>query len=159
MMSREAGRNVRQAACKTFSAVAYFFGRDLYQKLNIPIGLISSWGGTKAEAWTSQAVLEGNPDFCPFWRTMPKMKNYTKKNWKLLCEFEKERVTNSNDLTKSELKKPKKRKTKRLMCFIMPMTSFGKLHHQRCQLGTKTSKSNAEASLFLYRSPPCSSDG
>ena len=64
MMLREVGRNVRQIMYKTFSAVAYFFGRDLYQNLNIPIGLISSsWGGTKAEAWTSQNVLEENPDF------------------------------------------------------------------------------------------------
>jgi sialate O-acetylesterase len=63
------------AACspntiKTFSAVAYFFGRDLYQKLKIPIGLISSsWGGTKAEAWTSQNVLEENADFLPILET------------------------------------------------------------------------------------------
>ena len=51
---------------KTFSAVAYFFGRDLYQKLNVPIGLIStSWGGTKAEAWTAQNVLEEDVAFLP----------------------------------------------------------------------------------------------
>jgi sialate O-acetylesterase len=43
----------------TFSAVGYFFGRELHQKLNVPIGLINtSWGGTPAEAWTSQAALE-----------------------------------------------------------------------------------------------------
>jgi sialate O-acetylesterase len=47
-----------------FSAVAYFFGRDLNAKLNIPIGLInSSWGGTPAEAWMNpKAVLE-NEEF------------------------------------------------------------------------------------------------
>src|SRR2546428_8326812 len=46
-----------------FSAVAYFFGRDLRRALHVPVGLIhSSWGGTPAEAWTSHATLEGNPD-------------------------------------------------------------------------------------------------
>jgi sialate O-acetylesterase len=47
-----------------FSSTAYFFGRDLYKNLNIPIGLIStSWGGTIAEAWTSSESLEYMPDF------------------------------------------------------------------------------------------------
>ena len=36
-----------------FPAVGYFFGRELYKALNVPVGLIgSSWGGTAAESWT-----------------------------------------------------------------------------------------------------------
>jgi len=47
-----------------FSATAYFFGRDLYQSMHIPIGLIhTSWGGTLAEAWTSSESLKMMPDF------------------------------------------------------------------------------------------------
>jgi len=47
-----------------FSAVAYFFGRALYQKLKVPIGLINtSWGGTVAETWTSGDMIAQNPDF------------------------------------------------------------------------------------------------
>ncbi len=42
-----------------FSAVAFFYGRELYNKLKVPIGLInSSWGGTRAEAWTKPDVIE-----------------------------------------------------------------------------------------------------
>lgn len=41
-----------------FSAVAYFFGREIHQEMDVPIGLINStWGGTTAEAWTSEASL------------------------------------------------------------------------------------------------------
>ena len=48
----------------SFSAVAYFFGRDLHGKLEVPIGLIhSSWGGTIAEAWTSREALAQMEDF------------------------------------------------------------------------------------------------
>ncbi len=43
-----------------FSAVGYFFGRDLHKARNVPIGLIQcAWGGTEAERWTSAKVLEG----------------------------------------------------------------------------------------------------
>ena len=36
-----------------FSAVGYFFGREIEKDLNVPIGLVeSSWGGTRIEPWT-----------------------------------------------------------------------------------------------------------
>ncbi|QDT75138.1 sialate O-acetylesterase [Lacipirellula limnantheis] len=47
-----------------FSAVAYFFGRDLHKELNVPIGLIGcNWGGTQMEAWTSREALESSETF------------------------------------------------------------------------------------------------
>ncbi len=49
-----------------FSAVLYFFGRDLHAALKCPVGLIhTSWGGTPAESWTSRATLEADPDLKP----------------------------------------------------------------------------------------------
>jgi sialate O-acetylesterase len=47
-----------------FSAVGYYFGRDLNKALDVPIGLIhSSWGGTVAEAWTPRPELERHAEF------------------------------------------------------------------------------------------------
>jgi len=41
-----------------FSAVAYFFGKQLNETLDVPVGLIStSWGGTPSESWTSREML------------------------------------------------------------------------------------------------------
>jgi sialate O-acetylesterase len=52
------------ASVDNFSAVAYFFGRHLHKKLNVPIGLIqSAYGGTRSEAWTSAEALNQFPDF------------------------------------------------------------------------------------------------
>lgn len=48
----------------SFSATAYFFGRRLHEKLNVPIGLIhSSWGGTPVESWMSNRKLKDDSDF------------------------------------------------------------------------------------------------
>ena len=47
-----------------FSAVAYFFGRELHEHLDVPIGLIScDLGATAMEAWTRRDVLESSPTF------------------------------------------------------------------------------------------------
>jgi sialate O-acetylesterase len=49
---------------KDFTAIGYFFGRDLYKARHVPVGLIhSSWGGTPAEAWTSATGLRALPGF------------------------------------------------------------------------------------------------
>jgi len=49
-----------------FSAVAYFFGKNLYNQLNVPIGLIqSTWGGSQAEAWMAKEILESEENFKP----------------------------------------------------------------------------------------------
>src|SRR3978361_835966 len=46
-------------ALVSFSAAAYFFGREIFTNLNVPIGLIeSSWGGTRIEPWTPPVGFE-----------------------------------------------------------------------------------------------------
>ncbi len=49
-----------------FTAVGYFFARDLQKALKVPVGIIhTSWGGTPAEAWTRREVLEANSKLKP----------------------------------------------------------------------------------------------
>jgi sialate O-acetylesterase len=49
-----------------FSAIAYFFGRELAAKEDVPIGLIdSAWGGTPADSWVSLDTLGTNPQLLP----------------------------------------------------------------------------------------------
>jgi sialate O-acetylesterase len=56
-----------------FSAVAYFFAKDLYEKYHVPIGLINaSVGGTPIEAWTSE---EGFKEFPAILKTIEKNKD------------------------------------------------------------------------------------
>jgi sialate O-acetylesterase len=46
-----------------FSAVAYFFGREISEREGIPVGLVeSTWGGTPAQPWVSLRAL-GAADF------------------------------------------------------------------------------------------------
>ncbi len=57
-----------------FSAVAYYFGREVHNALGVPVGLVhTSWGGTPAEAWTSLPALEAEPALAPLlehWETV-----------------------------------------------------------------------------------------
>ena len=53
-------------AAKEFSAVAYYFARDLHRKLNVPIGIIeSAWPGTAIEEWIAPEAAQSDPQIKP----------------------------------------------------------------------------------------------
>lgn len=60
-----------------FSAVGYFFGKNLHEKMKVPIGMInSSWGGTVSEAWTSEETLMQYEYFQTKFEEIKKDSNY-----------------------------------------------------------------------------------
>ena len=75
-----------------FSAVGYFFGRQLHQALGIPIGLIdNAWGGSAAEAWVARDVLEKDGRFADYiaqWENTEKTFDFEKEMaaWKQKAE-------------------------------------------------------------------------
>ncbi len=55
--------NVQKENLPKISAVSAWFARKLRDELNVPVGMVvSSWGGTIVEAWTSWETLCANPD-------------------------------------------------------------------------------------------------
>ena len=57
-----------------FSAVAYFFGRDILTREHVPIGLIdSTWGGTPVEAWLSVDGLSADASLMPVFAAWARM--------------------------------------------------------------------------------------
>lgn len=57
-----------------FSAVAYFFGRDLNAREHVPIGVIdATWGGTVAEAWLSLEAISADAALMPVFATRARM--------------------------------------------------------------------------------------
>lgn len=55
-----------------FTAVGYFFAREVYEKTKVPIGLIhTSWGGTHSETWTSRAAFSQHEEFKDMISKMP----------------------------------------------------------------------------------------
>jgi sialate O-acetylesterase len=57
-----------------FTAVGYYFAKQLVKDLNIPIGLINtSWGGTNAETWTSREAFENSDEFKDMINTLPRL--------------------------------------------------------------------------------------
>ncbi len=57
-----------------FTAVGYFFARELYNELKMPIGLINtSWGGTHSETWTSKEAFQNSDEFKNMIGSMPSL--------------------------------------------------------------------------------------
>ncbi|RVU26559.1 sialate O-acetylesterase [Sandaracinomonas limnophila] len=55
--------SVNPKTIQDFSGVAYFFAKELYQKYQVPIGIInSSLGGSPIEAWLSESALKSFPE-------------------------------------------------------------------------------------------------
>ncbi|MCW3091444.1 MAG: hypothetical protein JWP81_2513 [Ferruginibacter sp.] len=60
-------------AVRPFSAVAYFFAKDIYEKYKVPVGIINaSVGGTPIEAWISE---DGLTEFSSLHKTIEKNKD------------------------------------------------------------------------------------
>jgi sialate O-acetylesterase len=59
---------------KDFSAVAWYFAREIEQRENVPVGVIdSTWGGTPAEAWTRMAALGEDAALAPVFTSWGEM--------------------------------------------------------------------------------------
>lgn len=51
------------ATAGDFTAVGYFFAREIHRRLGVPVGIIdASWGGTQIEPWTRREAYEALPD-------------------------------------------------------------------------------------------------
>ncbi len=56
--------NCSPVTAGNFTAVGYFFAREIIRRLHVPVGLInSSWGGTMSETWTSREAFEKSAEF------------------------------------------------------------------------------------------------
>jgi sialate O-acetylesterase len=59
---------------RDFSAAAYFFARDLYRELKVPVGIINStWGGTNIETWISREGFESSDEFREMIARLPRI--------------------------------------------------------------------------------------
>jgi len=55
-----------------FTAVGYFFARDIYERLHVPVGLIyDNWGGSQVESWISRDAMMGSDELRDYARQMP----------------------------------------------------------------------------------------
>ena len=55
-----------------FTAVGYFFAKDIYERLHVPVGLIyDNWGGSQVESWISKDAMMGSDDLKEYARQIP----------------------------------------------------------------------------------------
>jgi sialate O-acetylesterase len=78
---------------KSFSAVAYFFAREIHRKLNVPVGVIeSAWPGTTIEDWVAPEALQADADLAPVleeWKlATPDEKKFAENSLPLDLEFD-----------------------------------------------------------------------
>ncbi|MFT3843413.1 MAG: sialate O-acetylesterase [Lacibacter sp.] len=73
------------ATAPNFTAVGYYFAKQLQKELNVPVGLINtSWGGTIVETWISKSGLQTHPEFAAIANQLPTSRE----------QFEKEQILN-----------------------------------------------------------------
>ena len=78
---------------KSFSAVAYFFAREIQRRLNVPVGVVeSAWPGTTIQTWIAPEVLRADPDLRSVteeWdRATPEQKSFTEHPQPFELEFD-----------------------------------------------------------------------
>ena len=78
-----------------FSAVAYFFAREIYKNYNIPVGMVTStYGASTAETWISKEALQAHPNLKPL------LDAYTAKWDKFVADSAVTMAKYKDDLTK-----------------------------------------------------------
>lgn len=108
-----------------FSAVGYYFGRELHRNLGVPIGLIqSTWGGSPAEVWMRREVLESEPRYQPVLEEHAKhWKNYETS----LAQYERKREEARRTGSKEKLTAPRApwKPTELYNGMIAPIVPYG----------------------------------
>lgn len=109
---------------KKFSAVAYFFARELHLDKNVPVGIISSsWGATPAEAFISGESLSTYPDF----KDSVERYKSLQKDWSILYKNYLTRLaeTPENVKNKPQMIKQKNYPTAVYNAMIAPIVPYG----------------------------------
>jgi sialate O-acetylesterase len=71
-----------------FSAVAYYFGRDLQANLDVPVGLVTcAFGASTIEAWIREETLRTHPQFAGLLKEFSKKRTVFRDNPKLLQDY------------------------------------------------------------------------
>jgi sialate O-acetylesterase len=88
----------------SFSAVAYFFAREINEATGFPIGIINAtWGGTPAESWTKKQVLQSDSSLNKILQRYQKLVD----DYPAASAAYKEAVTKwNNDTSKNKGRKP-----------------------------------------------------
>lgn len=80
-------------SAKSFSAVAYFFAREIHRRLHVPVGIIeSAWPGTTIQEWIAPQALQADAELKPIvdeWnRVPPAVKSFAKTPLSFDLEFD-----------------------------------------------------------------------